>query len=519
MFNKGEDEKRLGDDFHSLPLLSLVDLLKTLDLHGVGVTAIIGPEGTLRPVRSLWDKLGAQTMDYVRRGLLQVVVVAADQTDVPAEYLREDARPLRILKASTVADAVRQLTTQTAVRHSIVDYEREACQSLDILGRHVPLERHYQRLPLLRSVKRELLLPDTYLPDAGEDFDPTLRQADILRWEEELREELITYERVAVADVFQLFRLYPKAAVPEVPRFVVLGPPGSGKTTFLQYLAWQAASGNIPQFGHSMLSGRVRLREWEAWCRETVGEERGSRRGVAQLAQYLAERYQFLSPAPSAEQWQRWLQGGDVLLLFDGLDEISGTPSFITTLTDSLLAFRACPTVLTCRTVSFEHHQAVCAGFPIFTLGGLDDAARDTYIRDFPAEHADSYQPQQLIDQLNQTYQLLPLAANPLLLSIICYVVDDLHRALLPATRAALYHRALEKLLSRSPKRVTVAYPSEEPGTGKNSSCCNEPRSISLLKATGVLPSLSKNLDRLFNRPFVLRATEQLLPVGECACG
>ena len=467
MLNVDGDEKRLGDDFHSLPPLSLVDLLKTLDLHGVGVTAVIEPGGALRPVSGLWEKLGAQTMEYAQRGLLQVVVVAADQTDVPAEYVRNDTEPLRVLKASTLADAVRQLTTYTAARHAIVEYEREACRSLDILGRPVPLARHYQRLPLLRSVKRELLLTNTYLPDAGEDFDPALRQADILRWEEELREELITYERVAVADVFQSFRLYAQAAAQEVPRFVVLGPPGSGKTTFIQYLAWQAASGNIRLLGRAMLPGRVQLREWEAWCRDTGGKEQGSAQGVAQLAQYLAERYQFLSPAPSAEQWQRWLRQGDMLLLLDGLDEISGAPSFITTLKDSLLVFRACPTVLTCRTVSFEHHQTVCADFPIFTLGGLDDAARDAYIRDFPAEHADSYQPQQLIDQLNQTYQLLPLAANPLLLSIICYVVDDLHSAWLPATRAALYHRALEKLLSRRPKRVTIAYPSEEPGTGE----------------------------------------------------
>lgn len=51
------------------------------------------------------------------------------------------------------------------------------------------------------------------------------------------------------------------------------------------------------------------------------------------------------------------------------------------------------------------------------------------------------------------------------MLSIICYVVDALRGAPLPATRAALYRRALEKLLTRRPKRVTITYPGEEPGT------------------------------------------------------
>ncbi|MGE0825536.1 MAG: HEAT repeat domain-containing protein [Candidatus Binatia bacterium] len=467
MRKEGEDAKSLGDNVHSSFPHSLVDLLKTLDLHGVGVTATIEPDGTLRPVGGLWEKLGAQTMDYVQRGLLQIVVVAADQTDVPTEYLREDAEPLRVLKASTVADAVHQLTTQTGARRAIIEYEREACQSLDMLGRPVSLEYHYQHLPLLRSVKREFLLTDAHLPDMGEDFDPALRQADILRWEEELREELITYEQVAVADVFQSFQRYVDTAMQESPRFVVLGPPGSGKTTFIQYLAWQAASRNIQLFGRLLLPVRVRLRDWEAWSCGAASEEPGNERIFAQLPQYLAERYKLLSSAPSAEYWQRWLQRGEVLLLLDGLDEISGTPSFITTLKESLLVFRSCPTALTCRTVSFEHHQTVCADFPIFTLGGLDEATRDTYIRNFPAEHPDSYQPQQLIDQLNQTYQLLPLAANPLLLSIICYVVDDLRGARIPPTRAALYRRALEKLLARRPKRVSITYPGEEPSLGE----------------------------------------------------
>lgn len=133
------DGKRLGNN--SPPLL---DLLKILDLQGVGVTASIEPDGTLQPVGSLWEKLGSQAMDCAQRGLLQVVVVAADQTDVPAEYVHADAEPLRVLKAANLADAVRQLISHTGAQRSIIEYERDACQSLDILGRPVPLEQHYQ---------------------------------------------------------------------------------------------------------------------------------------------------------------------------------------------------------------------------------------------------------------------------------------------------------------------------------------------------------------------------------------
>ena len=40
-----------------------------------------------------------------------------------------------------------------------------------------------------------------------------------------------------------------------------------------------------------------------------------------------------------------------------------------------------------------------------------------------------------------------PLAANPLLLSLICLVVDSSHNLSLPATRGQLYNKAVDRLL------------------------------------------------------------------------
>jgi len=118
--------------------------------------------------------------------------------------------------------------------------------------------------------------------------------------------------------------------------------------------------------------------------------------------------------------------------------------------------------IITCRTVSIEQHRTLCPDFPLFTLAALEPDQRATVIKVFPAEHGERYDAHRLMHHLARTPQLLPLAANPLLLNILCYVVDDVDDVF-PTTRRELYTRALVKLLTHASQRVDVRYPGEEP--------------------------------------------------------
>lgn len=440
----------------------VTEWLRTLEFAQVAVTATIDPAGRLGAVGGLWPKLLAASKEAAQVGLLRVIVVAANQADITPELLTTEATPLRVLQAATLQEAISKLYEEHGPRETVRKYERQQCASLDFLGRSAPLETHYQVLPLLREIRRERLprgveqAPGAQALTGNEAASNPLAETDLLRWEEELREERVTYEVASLTDIFHRFRSLADNVASETPRFVVVGPPGSGKSSLIQYLSWQAARGAVQIAGRTLLPARVRLRDWEAWATREGALESG-------LPAYLATQYQSLSPAPSATQWRQWLQRGEALLFLDGLDEIEGKPVFLSAVKTALTTFPLCAIVLTCRTVSFEQHRALCPDFPLFTLAGLNTAQRNAFIRAFPAAPQGEYAPELLIEQLDRTPQLLSLAANPLLLSLICHAMENARDVRLPSTRGALYAKVLEKLLLTRSRRIEVRYPGEEP--------------------------------------------------------
>lgn len=188
--------------------------------------------------------------------MLRVVVVAEGQPHVPVELTKDEAFPLRVIRAATFQEAVETVYYEHGPRHAVCQYERAQCAQLEILDRPVSLERLYQALPLLREVKREQLPRAPRSPE-GDDTLTELRAQDIPRWEEALRQEYVTYERVALEEVFERFQSVVKNARTAVPRFVVLGPPGSGKSTLIPYLAARAAAGELSVSGRPLFPVRI----------------------------------------------------------------------------------------------------------------------------------------------------------------------------------------------------------------------------------------------------------------------
>ena len=410
--------------------------LDEIDLKRIGISAAIDKNKTLIPVHALWKKLDPDT---VRLADLHTIIVAKGQQEIPPLYLKEKSQPC-VIRAETLSQVIEALQAKSYPRRVIRNYECSQCEFLEfrLPGTYGPIASHYQVLPLFR------ITPNEPTPDSD------LGIAEIQRWEDAALKKQITYQAVTLKQIFDEDGLSTMSSRKIAPRLLFLGSPGSGKTALIQYLTWAITQNAF--FDRPLVPARVKIRDWQKWAYTNP---------EAELFDYLAAHYRKLLPEnTSAQQWQRWLQQGDVFVLLDGLDEVEQETWFIEALGE-LMEYTQTPIVLTSRTVSFNQYRQHIRDFHTYWLGPLSDIQRDHYINLYPARHG--FDRQQLIEKLNEIESLHGLAVNPLLLSILCFAVDDNQHDNTPATRASLYKRFIERLLLR-PKRVEVNYPAEPPG-------------------------------------------------------
>lgn len=346
-----------------------------------------------------------------------------------------------------------------AARQAISDYEQRTCRRLPVLGDEYALEMgtNYQSLPLLLQHIQADKLPNALesSPRQVEGNEhivsSNLRELEIRRWEEEQSRKTNTnLIPTCLEDLFIHFKETVEEVDSSVPHLLLLAPPGNGKTTLLRYLAWRVSKheAKSPSDGlwcDPLIPVSIYLPEWQ-------------KSGLG-LAHYLERHYisHGVLNGPNPPMWHDLLSNSDVLLLLDGLDELELNQSevFRRRFRDVLDSYASCPTVITCRTVSYQAYSQWLppSQFAILYLDGLTMQQQEIFIETF-APRFISTDSQALIAQFKANPCMHTLGANPLLLSIICFVVANGVR--LPATRAELYIHAVEKLLSRSCQKDSV---------------------------------------------------------------
>ncbi len=250
-------------------------------------------------------------------------------------------------------------------------------------------------------------------------------------------------------------------------RLVLLGDPGGGKSTFVRQLAaWLAAA----QLGEALLPAGwpantlpllVALRELApvlaALDLSGASEREISHRMAGAVHSHWRTQLQEMGAEDFAPELERALDAGDVLLIFDGLDEVP--ERLRQRVRQAMQGVRstypkAQRIVVTCRIRSYAG-SAVLPGFAQHTLALFDEAKIRRFVESWYRAQAglgrvtDQAATAKIADlqRAALSADLRDLASNPMLLTTMAIIHQK--EVTLPPERVRLYKLAVENLLLR----------------------------------------------------------------------
>jgi len=232
-------------------------------------------------------------------------------------------------------------------------------------------------------------------------------------------------------------------AAKEKQYLMVLGSPGSGKSTFLRRIGLEAFKGSKGNYQHGCVPVFVELKRFK--------------NSEISLEQFIIEEFKTCGFPKPEEQAQKLLQQGKLLILLDGLDEVptQNLDGAVTQIQDFVDRHHQNRFIISCRTAAYR------SGFRRFsdvTVAEFDDAQIENFINNWFGSEQDKQAGtakkcwETLQKEENKAAK--ELGQTPLLLTFLCLVYDDSQN--FPDNRSVLYREALRILLEKwaSEKRI-----------------------------------------------------------------
>ena len=301
---------------------------------------------------------------------------------------------------------------------------------------HATLDFHGLGVGGLRALPLELLyVPARVCRDPLRDADPYEQSHDPAK---------AAKSPVAPSDALPF-----EQALAQNDRMVLLGGPGSGKTTMLRHLVAATAAARHDDPGPVVVPLFVRLAEY---CKAKEQDDR------LDLVQFVSAAVRQSDHPDPEEELRKSLRQGDCVVLLDGFDEVARTGQ-AAELKQSLRRFlEQYPrnhVAVTTRRVGFDRRPWEQLGFTAFEVAPWRGDQIRTFVENWYAASvrggstrakADAKQhTAQLCDVIAANPRVRAIAMSPLMLTILA----ALHQGggVLPRRRADLYAKIAETLL------------------------------------------------------------------------
>ncbi|MBU7581443.1 MAG: HEAT repeat domain-containing protein [Nostoc sp. TH1S01] len=230
-------------------------------------------------------------------------------------------------------------------------------------------------------------------------------------------------------------------------KLVLLGAPGSGKTTLMNYFAVMLAQKKSEKLG---LKAGTDLLPILVKIRDLARQENSS---ILEYVNQFTQRNLLVKQLPP-NFFEYWLENGKALILLDGLDEVADSVKryeVVRQIEDFLGQFSQNLAIITSRPAGYRRDFFHTDDFPHYQLQSFDDAKIEEFInRWYDSRIVDSIEAQRRKDSLKKALyandRIKLLARNPLLLTIITLI--HRYEAILPKERYKLYEKAVETLLT-----------------------------------------------------------------------
>jgi predicted NACHT family NTPase len=237
--------------------------------------------------------------------------------------------------------------------------------------------------------------------------------------------ELPSFDRIGLSRITDK-RILGVDAVRHHPKLMVLGKPGSGKTTFLKYIAIQCSSGNL--LGN-LVPIFITIRDF--------AEAKNQPSCLEFIAKVLS------SYSITDTQITEVIKQGKALILLDGLDEIieKDTHRVIKEIREFSDQYHTNQFVITCRLAAREY---MFEAFTEVEVADFNDKQIQTFVTKwFQAKESDTAE--RFMEQLRSNPPIRELATNPLLLTLLLLEFED--SGDFPNGRVELYKQGIATLL------------------------------------------------------------------------